>query len=357
MSSRIGFLLPLLPCLATTSPCTLCADPNTTISLSEKEISVPGFDFISQCGQLDSLLSVFLSDDDSLCCTLRGVSSGCGCPKSEEGCGVHGEQQRRVEDDDRGACSLCPNGDNTTLPDRLLDIDGFPVQTCGELEMATRLLLDEGDSMCSLMQSVSTFCGCPAPIENSCSLCRDGGPVPLPNATFAFLEPEFGFRPTCALVEAQLDTFPAGSDQCLQMQSFGSLCGCPPLENACQACPDPPESFSHEILPVSRDILGVGLSCYEISRVTLQTEQRSDLCFALTDRAWLCGCNGGNYVYFNADTLTKKIVLVWSPRAAAFLSMMVRYHICGPLTFAWCCYPSCSHALRCRDHSSSVGIF
>ena len=406
----VGFLLFVVLWLLPTdavAPCTLCADPNSTITLPDKEISVPGFEFISDCGQLDSLVGILLTDDAPLCWTLRNVSSVCGCPLPDleegEGCNLCGKeeeeeeepQQRRVGDPDRpiphlfqdqfggfvptcelleaylynipessatcslsqdilqrycacptdnndpepvdvernDACSLCRNGENITLPDKLLDVEGFPVQTCGELTVAASVFLQEGDAMCSLMQSVGTFCGCPAPLpeSDSCTMCRDGRPVPLPNATFGFLEADFGFRPTCALVEAQLDAVPAGSDQCLDMQRFGSLCGCPPLENECQACPNPPPEFSREILPMSRDALGVDLSCYEISQLLLQTDQRSDICFEMTDRSWLCGCNGGTYSYFGADTVSKKIALVWLPRASGALSIMVRSTLVQPV--------------------------
>ena len=325
-------------------------------------------------------------DDVPLCWTLRNVSSICGCPIAEGGCNlcggeVGGEQtvgnpnlevpillQEQFDgfiptcelfeaylfnvpgqsstctlaqdiledycgcsnvavdnaDSSRIPCSLCPNGENITLPKKLLGLEGLPLQTCAELDEATNLFLSEGQELCELMQSVSTYCGCPAPIENSCNLCKDGNPVPSPNATIEFLSDQFGFLPTCAIVQAQLDSVSADSSQCSDVQLLGSYCGCLELDNYCRACEEPPESFAEEDLPQFRDRFGFDMNCREAITLTFQLEADTEMCRLISDGSWLCGCNGGKFIYYGADNEFKKALLVWLPRLSAILSLMVR---------------------------------
>lgn len=157
-----------------------------------------------------------------------------------------------------------------------------------------------------------------------CTLCADGSPLTKPNATLDSLAEEFGFVPTCSIVQAELDLVSADSSQCSETQLLGSYCGCPRVDDYCRACEDPPESFSEQNLPHFRDHFGYDLSCKQASMVMSQLESDSQMCRVMSDHIWLCGCNGGNKQYYGANTREEKALLAWLPRVASIFSIMVR---------------------------------
>jgi len=132
-------------------------------------------------------------------------------------------------------CSLCPSGEIPSSPDKQLNVSDLPFHDCTDLEGAVAMYLEEGAGLCTDIQSFGTYCGCPRP-EDSCSLCRDGSNVSLPQKPLAFLSGDFGFVPTCGLLEARMHSTSASDAQCADVQVFGSMCGCPPMENHCEFC-------------------------------------------------------------------------------------------------------------------------
>ena len=244
-------------------------------------------------------------------------------------------------------CSICPIvEDKSTAPlllpsaNKTLNLDGFPFETCGDLEDAASLLLSEGSRQCDSLKGFGHHCGCPATTtttnnnnKSPCTLCPDGTPVPLPNKPYPGFRDAFGgFVPTCALVESSLlSTTHAGSDQCETIQLVGSYCGCPPLENHCRFCPGmdtlPPE-YADTTVPIFRHYFGEAYSpsitCNEIWFAQYQLPSHGELCFFGRQGAYLCGCNGGESTYINANTLERKAVLAWIPRVTGSLSILVR---------------------------------
>ena len=80
-------------------------------------------------------------------------------------------------------CTLCPNGEAVPEANRTLSIEGFPFETCGEVEQAAALYLSQDSDACNTFQSVSSLFGCETSslLESPCSLCPDGSPVALPD--------------------------------------------------------------------------------------------------------------------------------------------------------------------------------
>ena len=69
---------------------------------------------------------------------------------------------------------------------------------------------------------------------SSCTVCWDQSPITLPDATV----PTGGSsRLPCGLLEQTVTpVLPSDSSECRLLQSVGSLCGCPPVPNACGLC-------------------------------------------------------------------------------------------------------------------------
>jgi hypothetical protein len=89
-------------------------------------------------------------------------------------------------------CTVCPNGDPITLPEKALNIPGFElVDTCGALDSAVGI------------------CGCPIP-EGTCHLCEENSSLQQPDRQVPYLLDIDGVSPTCEFVEAYLHSIRDG---------------------------------------------------------------------------------------------------------------------------------------------------
>jgi hypothetical protein len=263
-----------------------------------------------------------LSETDSTCGVSRDfTASYCGCPESPP---LEGPM-----------CTLCPRGEAVPDANRTLSIEGIPFETCGEAEQAAALYLSQASDTCNLFQSVSSlFCGCEtlSSVESPCSLCPDGSPVSLPDEDLSVLLAGFsgssigggdlgGVQPTCQVVEAFAKSFEEGSGECLDVQFIAGVCGCPPVENACDFCPGEDVAFPDKKVRIAATVIDVVPTCSQIDAALTQFENGSDFCSLAKVVNFICGCQGGERIYFGAETQGKKAALVWVSRISAALSL------------------------------------
>ena len=243
-------------------------------------------------------------------------------------------------------------------PNRTLNMEGFPFETCREVSEAASLLLLEGSNTCESLKGFGHFCGCPTTTtdqtaKSKCSLCSDGSAVPLRDKSFPNLKDAFGgFTPTCAIVESNLlSTSEAGSDECEAVQLFGSYCGCPSIDNHCLYCPEMdriPPSYANKTIDIFSiyfgDVLSnTSITCEDAWLTQLQLRPHEQQCFFGRHGSYLCGCNGGESKYLDAKTFAHKVVLAWIPRFTGSLSVLVSMDVSIPiLTSSQGSQPVCS---------------
>lgn len=75
-------------------------------------------------------------------------------------------------------CSVCKDGQSVPLPEKGINVEGIPINNCGTLDTTAALLPADSD-FCVSIQSIGTLCGCPIP-ESACSLCHDESSVTNP---------------------------------------------------------------------------------------------------------------------------------------------------------------------------------
>ena len=328
----------------TQNTCHLCGiqpnDDNDDQSINNHELPFLELNLgglVPTCAMLQAYFqSVNNSADTELCLTSQYfMANYCGC-------------RTVVEPPIPAApCSLCPlledseQGNNNTnslsslVREKMINIPNFPFATCGALEDAIRLLLREGSEQCGALQSAfAIYCGCQDRIHpvSPCTLCSDGRAVPWPDQEIPYLQDFFGgITPTCSVLEASLMSLGTDDGVCTVSRLTSSYCGCPAIEDHCVMCPDEnrtqfPVEYHDKLLPQFEDLIGssTSISCGYAWYVQFQIHRDDELCYISNDAAYLCGCNNGEPVYFDADTRTKRLVLVWLPRATALLSLLVR---------------------------------
>jgi hypothetical protein len=384
-----GVLLiaPLVLVTAQNDPCTVCPNGDS-ITLSEKTLSLPGFEFIDSCGTLDSTIGLFFQSGSDECNLVQSASSICGCPIPEGACYLCGEGGASVQQPDLEVsypldidgltptcefieaylhslsetdfscgvtqafaasycgcpnsppllegpmCTLCPRGEAVPNANRTLAIGVIPFETCGEAEQASALYLPQASDTCDIFQSVSSLCGCEtlSSVESPCPMCPDGSPVRLPDEDLSVLLAGFsgssigggdlaGVKLTCQVVEAATTSFEEGSRDCLDVQFFAGVCGCPPVENACDFCPGEDVAFPDKEVFVATTVVGVVPTCNHIDAAVTQVENGSDFCSLAKEVNYICGCQGGERYYLGAETQGEKLALVWIPRISATLSL------------------------------------
>jgi hypothetical protein len=278
------------------------------------------------CQILEAYLSS-QSKSDALCLvSQRFISDYCGCNKE-------GEDGSDALTDDANIlltpCHLCGGGSTTSAsnPNRTISLPDFPFQTCGQLEEALSLLLVEESEECGfLSQAFASYCGCPK-TAHSCSLCRDGTAVTLPDKPVElFQDAFFGIVPTCEIYESFVAELPSTSDDCTNAQFFGTICGCPAVDEHCQFCPGEsiPEDYLEKVVQELEILVGFTATCGDAEAyLQYQIPMDSNTCRLGQGYNHVCGCNDGIFSYLDADTRTKQVVLAWAPRISALLSLVV----------------------------------
>ena len=249
----------LCGCPAAPQTCHLCPEGNDVVGYPNHQLP-----FWAQwfgglpptCETLQAFLaSTPNSVNDPLCPVAQTyVANYCGCSVQQpppqdnkndsEGGGNQQEEAAAAATTLAPPCSICSNpGDVVEFRNETINVEGFPFETCGDLQDAAELLLDEGTTQCSSLKAFGPSCGCPTTLhttQSPCTICRDGNPTPLPHNPMPQFQRAFGgFVPTCSLVDSSLPLFSTqGTDECEAVQLMGSVCGCAEMENSCRFCPE-----------------------------------------------------------------------------------------------------------------------
>jgi hypothetical protein len=262
------------------------------------------------------------------------IAEYCGCDDEDEVDGTDGPEYAttNITTMTTQGCNLCPSGDPIALPDKNISIDGFPFQTCGQLDSAVQLLLTKTSDKCGPMQGLlGSYCGCPAVLENACQICPNGGMMAYPEKPVAFLKDQCGgLTPNCDILAAFTTTLEVGSEACNLIQLGSGFCGCPAIENHCRICPGeiPLPEYAQKVLPpFMLSKLGVGdvgfpVTCELGLSFEFQLEEDDKMCILARSRNDLCGCGGGNYMYLGASDTPRKAALSWVSRCVSILSLI-----------------------------------
>lgn len=227
-------------------------------------------------------------------------------------------------------CIFCTRG-AITKPEKAINISGYEmIDSCATVDTLVPLVLTSDAPECQLLQSISTYCGCPRP-EDSCTFCPDGSPPPNPDREIPFLKGEFqGVVPTCEIVEAFIANLSTGDVLCHTMQLISSYCGCPAIPNHCQFCGGAPlqEAFyDFPLLELLRDEYGtknlaINPTCEAFYSAQYQITPGDALCRNAQFLTFNCGCNDGVMEYLGAKTVNQQAVLAWVPRVVAIVSLV-----------------------------------
>ena len=213
-------------------------------------------------------------------------------------------------------CTVCKDGTDVPFPDTPLNVDGIPVNTCGDLQI-TGALLPSTNEFCGSIQSIGTLCGCPIP-ESACRLCGDNdGMLEENNATDRELEGYnasdflFGAPPgipmTCGSMQAVLHNEHENSTRCLSLlQSVGETCGCPASNSNSSLPPTTsPAPSVTPIVPCQLCALGGDIqnpnreltlgdlpveTCADLNNFAFLLDANSIECTGIQSLGSLCGC-------------------------------------------------------------------
>lgn len=222
-------------------------------------------------------------------------------------------------------CTFCTRGDIST-PKKLVTIPGYEfLDSCATLDALLPAFLQDDASECQLLQSMSTYCGCPPP-QDSCSMCPDGKPVSEPEKEVPWLAGAFqGIVPSCGLVEAYAASLPSDDGTCTSLQAISSHCGCAPIESHCVYCPGETlqEEYKNVEFPkLSNEAMGITGTCELFFLTQYQVAEDSELCMLSELFTFNCGCNNGVLGYYGISTEMQQKVVEWLPRAIASLSLI-----------------------------------
>jgi hypothetical protein len=387
----LSHFAPRVTAIVANQTCTICQNGQQP-SLPDKFLSLPGLPQL-QCGTIDSVLALYVPNaTSSTCATVQSLGSLCGCPVRSDSCSLcpdgkpasltdkelpflsdlfqgftptceileaylrsQGQSDSvcyvsqsfistycgcnvdQHEQNGTGVnsspCSLCHDGAAFSLPNRSITIPDFPFKTCAQLSGALELLVNAESEQCPfLSQAFSSFCGCNMP-DNSCTLCRDGSIAPYASQQLNLLKDHFArLVPTCDVFESYVAGLAGGSDKCFDMQLFGSMCGCPPIDDHCEFCPGESlsDAYHNKTVHELKGLVGFETTCgVSIDYLQYQLPRTSDLCETGQSYNHVCGCSGGIFSYLEADTVTKQVVLAWLPRFSALLSFVVSTTVQG----------------------------
>lgn len=227
-------------------------------------------------------------------------------------------------------CMFCTRG-AITKPEKAINISGYDmVDKCATVDPLVPLVLTSDAPECQLLQSISSYCGCPR-LEDSCTLCPDGSPPSYPQREIKFLKGLFqGIVPTCEILEAFIASYSNGDILCRTMHLMSNYCGCPAIPNHCLFCGGAPlqeEFYNVPLLELLRDEygtknLGINPTCEGFYSVQYQLTPEDALCRNARFITFQCGCNGGVMEYLGATTVNQQAVLAWVPRVVAIVSLI-----------------------------------
>jgi hypothetical protein len=191
-------------------------------------------------------------------------------------------------------CTICPNGDPITIPEKALSIQDYEIiDSCGTLNSTIGLFFQSNTDQCDVIQSASSLCGCPIP-EGACYLCGKNSVVQQPDRQVPYLLTIPALTPTCEFIEAYLHSISETDSICGVTNAFtASYCGCPdspPIEGPmCTLCP------RGEAVPdANRLLLIEGIpfkTCGEAEQAAaLYLSLDSDTCNIFQSVSSLCGC-------------------------------------------------------------------
>jgi hypothetical protein len=213
-------------------------------------------------------------------------------------CGVLLINPLLVITENNDPCTVCPNGDPITLPEKALSLPG--IDSCGTLDSTIGLFFQSDADECAVVHSVSSICGCPIP-EGACYLCGENSLVQKPDLQVPYLFDSIdGLTPTCEIIEAYLHSISETDPLCAGTNAFAaSYCGCsnsPPKEvPMCTLCPrgeavpDANRTLSIEGIPFE--------TCGDAEQaLALYLSQGSDVCNSFQVLSSLCGCETSSSV-------------------------------------------------------------
>lgn len=396
------------------SPCSLCRrGESIPLEYQSKPISVPGFDFIDDCQTLETLTPIFQQNSEE-CILLQSIGTLCGCPIKENAChlcadgssvaygwremeflssmdlfngitptcelveaGLHsynntggdcsnaqllldyycgcgekpGAQPPVLEEHEK--CYLCYTTEQVPLPDKKIDIIGFPFETCGELAEASKNLFKiefftdaEGlvNNPCHVMRYLSVHCGCPSFVPDPCPICKleQSYDVPFPDhridsyltALFLGDDIELSCGVLADLAQVWSASWPEHASLCKALQGLGTQCGCTlPEEPSCTMCSDPlPQEMLERTLsdvpPYNTLSCGLAENAFmfmadgDVIPLGEQADFLEFECRTMKTMGYLCGCNDGVFAYWGADSRPKQYAAVWMQRVTAILSLV-----------------------------------
>lgn len=127
------------------------------------------------------------------------------------------------------SCTVCPDGSAVTLINKPLVLPPpyQDIESCGALDGLVPFVLQQGSDECNVLNSVSTYCGCPEP-ENACQLCSGNDALVDPDLEVEFPPiPSEVITPNCGLVEAYLHSLGEEDALCASYKSdYESSCEC-----------------------------------------------------------------------------------------------------------------------------------
>ena len=271
----------------------------------DKTVSLPGFDFLETCADLNNTIPLLLAQDDELCQQLQAFGSLCDCPVDDG------------DNDGVDRCRMCPDGQTIGAPNKEIPLfqDLFPtgiLPTC-ELFGAYVSSLPNDDDMCFISQTfLGNYCDCQDKDNNStnnnttstqapspsCSLCLDGSPIGNPNAST-----HLGFEgfDSCHDVDEAVSVLLTEDDPyCSYLHTLGPLCGCPSTFTAttpsCTMCTDGSDvPFPDKVIPFVNGSaffggfpINVTCALYESYVKTLSEDD--EMCPLAQGISSYCGC-------------------------------------------------------------------
>eukprot|EP00571_Detonula_confervacea_P011554 CAMPEP_0172307066 /NCGR_PEP_ID=MMETSP1058-20130122/7992_1 /TAXON_ID=83371 /ORGANISM="Detonula confervacea, Strain CCMP 353" /LENGTH=683 /DNA_ID=CAMNT_0013019137 /DNA_START=118 /DNA_END=2169 /DNA_ORIENTATION=+ len=226
---------------APSDPCSICSGGLTVDE--NLEIDNDG----TTCGSLVANAKNFDESSDE-CSRMKGEEAIC-CPAAPE-----------------NPCSVCSEG--VTVDGSVVAPDG---RDCDEV-VADAKNLDESSETCLSLKLSEAIC-CPAPMEDSCSVCSEGLTVDE--------SVDLGRGNTCGGLMTDALTVEETSEECSQMKGAEITC--------CPAAAVDPCSVCSEGLTVDESVdLGGGRTCGGMMTDALNIEEDSDVCSQMKESEPTC---------------------------------------------------------------------